>query len=610
MGPMSRRSRTLRTLLALPCTLMVLVASVTACGAQDDGPRDAAQAFLDAFAAADFASAARQTTDPDRAQTQLATTWKSLRAESMSASPGRVDIDQDVAEVPVSYTWDLGSGRTWRYDSTIALGRSDRGWSVRWKSSAIHPKLGADQHLSLATTDPPRAAVNESDGSEVMVDGTVVAVSFDASEAAEAGSVVDSVHRMIAVLGPLIPGLNAQVIAERATAQDEPLPIGRLQPGDFDRLRDSLALPGVVTEDQAVLVPRDPNFAPAVVARVRDEVAGELTGSSGWRVTVRNPNGLVADVVADEPGKPAPAVLMTMSRTVQNAAQQAVNSVQGKQAMIVAVQASTGKILAVAQNRDADRDGLVATSGLYPPGSTFKIVTSAAAFHDDMSNPDAIVPCPGEIQIGERTIPNYDGFALGPVPLRTAFAQSCNTTFADLASRMGPTALTHAAAAMGLGAEYDVPGLDVKSGSVPVEPQLVARSEDGFGQGRVLASPLGMALVAAAAASGRAQVPTLIYGRETEVNGPRASLAENVYQQLRPMMRAVVTEGTATSIAGAGEVYGKTGEAEVAGGSHAWFTGYRGDIAFATLIVLGGDSTNSVNLTRDFLGAVPGDYRP
>jgi len=117
-------------------------------------------------------------------------------------------------------------------------------------------------------------------------------------------------------------------------------------------------------------------------------------------------------------------------------------------------------------------------------------------------------------------------------------------------------------------------------------------------------------LVAAAAASGRAQVPTLIYGRETEVNGPRASLAENVYQQLRPMMRAVVTEGTATSIAGAGEVYGKTGEAEVAGGSHAWFTGYRGDIAFATLIVLGGDSTNSVNLTRDFLGAVPGDYRP
>lgn len=607
---MSRRLRAPRSLLALPCALVLLVSSVTACGAEDDGPRVAAQAFLDEFAEADFDGAARKTTDPVRAEPQLADTWRSLQAKSMSAVPGRVDIVQDVAQVPVTYTWDLGSGRTWRYTATIALGRSDMGWAVRWKSSAIHPKLGADQRLSLSQTDPPRAAVNESDGSEVMVDGTVVAVSFDAAQASASGSVVDSVHRMIAVLGPLVPGLNAQVIAERATAQDDPLPIGRLQPEDFDRVRDSLAVPGVVTEEQAVLVPRDPGFAPAVVARVRDEVAGELTGASGWRVSVRNPNGLVADVVADEPGKPAPAVLMTLSRTVQNAAQQAVNSVQGKQAMIVAMQASTGKILAVAQNRDADRDGLVATSGLYPPGSTFKIVTSAAAFHDEMSNPDAIVPCPGEIQIGERTIPNYDGFALGPVPLRTAFAQSCNTTFADLASRMGPTALAHAAAAMGLGTEYDVPGLDVKSGSVPVEPQLVARSEDGFGQGQVLASPLGMALVAAAAASGKAQVPTLIYGRETDVNGPRASLDEKVYEQLRPMMRAVVAEGTATSIGSAGEVYGKTGEAEVADGSHAWFAGYRGDIAFATLIVLGGDSTNSVNLTRDFLGAIPGDYRP
>ena len=52
-------------------------------------------------------------------------------------------------------------------------------------------------------------------------------------------------------------------------------------------------------------------------------------------------------------------------------------------------------------------------------------------------------------------------------------------------------------------------------------------------------------------------------------------------------------------------MYGKTGEAEFAGGSHAWFAGYRGDLAFATLVVGGGDSTNAVAVTRDFLAALP-----
>ncbi len=608
MGPMPFGPFTRRALCLL--SVVVLALGISSCATKDDGPRAAAQAFLDRFAARDFTGAAESTTDPDRARKQLADTWAGLSATSLEAAPGRVSIDRDVAEVPVSYTWTLPRGRTWSYPATIAMGRSDTGWSVRWKSSVIHPKLGADQQLSLSESAPPRAAVNESDGSEVMVDSTVVAVSFDAAAAAARGDVADSVHRMVAVLGPLIPGLDAQAIAERSTAQEGPLPIGRLQNEDFDRLRDQLAIPGVVTADQAVLVPRDPTFAPSVLAQVRLQVAEGLTGVNGWRVSVVNPNGLVADVVADEAGTPSPAVLLTLSRTVQDAAQRAVNAVAAKQAMLVAVQASTGKILAVAQNPDADRDGLIAVSGLYPPGSTFKMVTSAAAFHEDMSNPDAIVPCPGEIQIGERTIPNYDGFALGPVPLRTAFAQSCNTTFADLASRMGPTDLTHAAAAMGLGPDYDVPGLTVESGSVPVEPELVARSEDGFGQGKVLASPLGMALVAAAAQSGHAQTPSLIVGRETKVTGPAASLSDDVYQRLRPMMRAVVTEGTGTAIADAGEVYGKTGEAEVAGGSHAWFAGYRGDIAFATLIVLGGDSTNSVRVTRDFFDAIPEGYRP
>jgi cell division protein FtsI/penicillin-binding protein 2 len=74
------------------------------------------------------------------------------------------------------------------------------------------------------------------------------------------------------------------------------------------------------------------------------------------------------------------------------------------------------------------------------------------------------------------------------------------------------------------------------------------------------------------------------------------------------MMRMVVTHGTATEIAGQGSVYGKTGEAEFPGGSHAWFTGYRGDLAFAALIVGGGNSTYAVRMVRSMFEGMPPDF--
>ena len=118
----------------------------------------------------------------------------------------------------------------------------------------------------------------------------------------------------------------------------------------------------------------------------------------------------------------------------------------------MAIKPSTGEILAVAQNAAADADGPTATTGLYPPGSTFKIITAGAAIERDMATPNTLLGCPGTVDIGHRTIPNYGGFDLGTVPMSRAFASSCNTTFAELASRMPPRGLTQAAAQYGIGA--------------------------------------------------------------------------------------------------------------------------------------------------------------
>jgi cell division protein FtsI/penicillin-binding protein 2 len=205
-------------------------------------------------------------------------------------------------------------------------------------------------------------------------------------------------------------------------------------------------------------------------------------------------------------------------------------------------------------------------------------------------------------------VPNEDRFDLGTVPLRKAFARSCNTTFAQLGSSLAADALPTAARTLGLGADYAVPGMLTVTGSVPVATDPVLRAENGFGQGQVLASPFGMALVAATVAHAAPVVPELIRGRPTAVTAAASAPDPAVLAQVRTMMRAVVTEGTATKLNGLGEVYGKTGTAEFdldgRRGAHGWFAGFRGDVAFAVLVVDGGSSTPAVEVAGRFLSAI------
>src|SRR5690606_41534089 len=92
------------------------------------------------------------------------------------------------------------------------------------------------------------------------------------------------------------------------------------------------------------------------------------------------------------------------------------------------------------------------------------------------------------------------------------------------------------------------------------------------------------------------------------VIGSPPPLTPEMVEGLREMMRLVSTGGTADRSRDQGAVYGKTGEAEVEGGSHSWFVGYRGDLAFATLVVRGGSSDNAVAVTRDMFAALPPEY--
>ncbi|MFD6897340.1 penicillin-binding transpeptidase domain-containing protein [Rhodococcus sp. NPDC060086] len=586
--------------------LLMLLGLVVACTPRPAGPEPAAQIFLNAFAEQDFAAAAAHTDRPDDAEASLIQVWDGLQAESLTAITTGAQFDGDSAVVDYSYEWHLPKDRVWQYTGRLHMGRSGEEWVVRWSKSAVHPQLGDRQTMYLRSEPAPRARVNEHAGSDVLVPGIVYGIAFDASRSSD---IPGAARSLSAALSQFDKSLTAQSIAESVTAADGPRAVMRLREEDYDLVAGALSsIPGVVVTEQADMIPTDRTFAPDLIGQVKKTVIDQVDGTAGWNVVLVNQYGVETGVLTETAPQPVPSFSISLDRPIQVAAQAAVDG-RVEQAMMVVVEASTGAVLAVAQNQAADKDGPVALMGQYPPGSTFKIITSGAAISSGLATPETMVPCPGRITIGERSVPNYNEFALGTVSMATAFARSCNTTYAKLASEMEPDALTVAAAQFGIGVDYDVVGMPTDSGSVPPAEDLVERTEDGFGQGKVVVSPFGMALAAATVSSGRTPVPYLIQGRETVREGEAPPISAEVVAGLRDMMRLVITSGTADRIRDQGDVYGKTGEAEVEGGSHSWFVGYRGDLAFATLVVRGGSSDNAVGVTRDMFAALPAEYR-
>lgn len=591
---------------AVASALGLLAGALSACTPRPDGPTPTAGQFLAALSKGDTAAASLLADHPADAHAALNEAWSGLQASHLDATIVGSRYTEDTGSVNYRFTWELPKKRTWTYDGVLNLVRDEGHWRVRWTANALHPKLGEHQTLALRADPPRRATVNEFGGTEVLVPGYLYNYKLDASKAG--GELMSSARVVADVLHQFDDTLNPQQLAERASSSKGPLDLITLRPADHDKVAGPLDnLPGVVLTPQPDMLPTDEGFAPAVVGEVKKAVLDELDGEAGWRILSVNQNGADVDVLTEVAPKPAPSITLTLDRAVQQAAQGAVD-MQGRKAMLVVIKPSTGDILAVAQNAAADADGPAATTGLYPPGSTFKIVTASAAIQRKMAEPDTMVACPGQIDIGDRTIPNYDKFDLGTVPMARAFANSCNTTFAELASRMPPSALANAAAQFGLGSDYAVEGLTTVTGEVPPTVNLTERTEDGFGQGKILVTPFGMALAAATVAAGKTPTPRLIAGRQTVETGDHPQADPAIVDGLRSMMRLVVTDGTAKDINGVGQVYGKTGEAEFEGGSHAWFTGYRGDLAFAGLIVGGGSSTRAVRMVRSMFEELPPDF--
>jgi peptidoglycan glycosyltransferase len=228
-----------------------------------------------------------------------------------------------------------------------------------------------------------------------------------------------------------------------------------------------------------------------------------------------------------------------------------------------------------------------ATSGLYPPGSSFKIVTAAAALDAGVVSMDSTFVDNGKLVVGNFTFHNDEEEATGTQNLVGAFALSSNVDFGGIALQLGSERWFDYASRLRLGEplRFTIPSVrDRLPSRDEMSPGILAQL--GFGQADLLVTPLRMALIGATIASGGTEPrPYLVRsvrgrdGRERALAppGPLANpIPGSVADEVRTLMEAVVTRGTGTAAALPGvKVAGKTGTATLATGrAHAWFVAF------------------------------------
>lgn len=301
-----------------------------------------------------------------------------------------------------------------------------------------------------------------------------------------------------------------------------------------------------------------------------------------------------------------------VTTTLDPAAQQvAIDALGGQTGSVVALEPQTGRVRVMASlpsfdpNQIVDEQGQVdvlnrATQSRYPPGSTFKVVTAAAALESGEFTPESIVDGSSPKTISGAPLANSGGANFGAVSLTDALTNSVNTVWAEVAETIGPEVLLDTMAKFGFGQDppLDYPDGQMEPSGIRNSDGELVESDGGFDVGRVaigqggeegqtLVTPLQMAMVAGAVGNdGVLMQPRLteqVVARDGRVEDRiqpqqvnRVMSTENA-DQLALMMSRVVEEGTGTAAALADiDVAGKTGTAEVdnATSNQAWFIAF------------------------------------
>ena len=614
---------------------------LAACSGEDEpelpDPAPAAAALADGLASGELAGVPFTTDTAESASTELPEIVAGMgeAARVVEASVGEVTAATESAPAgataTLTWTWDV-DGQEWTYESTAAMTLTGQDWLVGWEPALVEPSLAGAVVLDRTTIGARRGDITGARGTALVTDRPVTRFGIDRSQVP--GDRAGASARALARLVGISPGPYAQQVTaagEQAFVEaivfrrDEvPVEVGATYQSIAGALAVQDDIPLGPTPDFAVpilgrvgavtaeMVEEDPDrYQPGDVAGLSGLEARydeQLTGTPGVLVEAVASDGKAREVfrVDGVDGDPLP---LTLDLALQLAAEQALAGT-APAASLVAIRPSDGAVLAAANGPGTGGVNL-ATFGQAAPGSTFKTVSALALLRAGLS-PDSVVECPATVVVDGRSFENYDDYppgALGSIPFRSAFANSCNTAFIGAAGQVGDTGLAEAAATLGLGIDHDL-GFPAYFGQVPPPETETEAAADMIGQGTVLASPMAMATVMASIQAGTTVVPRLLETVAVEVPAEANPLAPAEAEVLQGMLRGVVTSGSGSGlldVPGA-PVLVKTGTAEFdLDGErllHAWMVAAQGDLAIAVYVDVGESGSRTAGpLLEEFLRA-------
>ncbi len=634
------RTAVLRRLGAATAGLALLAGALGGCSS-DDGPRPTLQAFLDGWRsgkldAVGFVGADGAKVPADQVVTQIRALSGELVANPPELKPGgEATRAGGVATMPVDVTWPLPGGGTWAYRTSVRLQQAgDDGWRVVWEPAIVQSRLTSGDQLAVRRLTGNRATLLDAAGKPIVEARPIVVVGVQPNRVTNAAKLAKDLD---AALKSIKVTLDLSTLPKRiADAQPTAfVELVTLRRPDYQKIKPRIQpLAGTVFRNETRQLAPTRAFARALLGTVDQAtkedlqqsngalLAGDLVGHGGLQqrydqrlrgvpglsvvIVQQTPDGTTADTSVYRTDAQAGTPLKTTLDVPTQTAADAALAAEKRRSALVAIRTTDGSVLAAANGPEGGTENLAFTAQV-PPGSTFKMVSALGVLDNRSVTPDTAVPCPKTLTVEGAVFKNAHDEALGRVPFRTDFAKSCNTAFASLAPKLGADGLAAAAGSLGIGGQWDV-GVDAFSGKVSTGGSAAERAAAAFGQGQTVVSPLAMAAAVSAVASGTWRQPkVLLDPAPPQAAAPGKLINPESVEDLRGMMREVVTRGTATALADVpgGPVHGKTGTAEFETGNtatHAWFVGWQGDVAFAAFVENGGAGSDAaVPIVEKFL---------
>jgi cell division protein FtsI/penicillin-binding protein 2 len=613
--------------------VVVIVAGVTGVGQSDPSVTASVKAFLLAWQDRDYKAAAALTTGRQLVVAGvLRHAYTQLGAADLTLGMGSIRVHGDTAVAHFNAEVDLGrGGRPWNYQGRFTLHRHGGSWLVQWSPSVIVPGLGVGDRLAVLTKVPGRAPLLDSSGRPLIYQSAAVEVGVRPGRVQDPYVTAAKLAKATGLASSEADQMVGQIVA---APPDKFLELVQLSPRRFGRLSKMLgrvpnlthlvvtkrlfrsAVPDITgqigTEATRQLIEDGAPYRPGTtigLSGLQQTYQATLAGTPTTEVVVQGANGKVLKRWQGRDGTP---VKTTIDLRVQQAAQRALSGL-GLSGAVVAVQASTGKILAVAEHQGGRLPDVDPLGGQYQPGQAFGIVPTAAALSKaGVLNANAKIPC-NRFTLGVQNVPPVA--KSNPARFSYDFAHACTTGFAQLSWTMSGTELQTAAQQFGIGVPWRLPLRPAPFiGTIQKPTSLPQITADVVGTGSVLVSPLNMALAAAVVDSGSWHHPSIV----TSPTGPTLTSGEKVpvkfkstvISQLQQLMAGTVSSGVASAARLSGStLYGTVGNAPLPGHPKlkaVWFLGFRGGVAFAVLAVTRAAIYDpAVQIARSFAERLP-----